>query len=109
MKTIATLTTLLCMLATSLFAEEAKPLKALMITGGGYHDYKNQKKIIAEGVSARANVEWTVVLENPTYHLSLATLTSTEQTSPLRTTLKYVFKLGNFWSQSSITCCGWLR
>lgn len=65
MKTIAILTTLLSMLATSLFAEETKPLKALMITGGGYHDYKNQKKIIAEGISARANVEWTVVLENP--------------------------------------------
>ena len=65
MKTIATLTILLCMLATTVFAEEVKPLRALMITGGGYHDYKNQKKIIAEGVSARANVEWTVVLENP--------------------------------------------
>ena len=36
-----------------------------MITGGGYHDYKKQKTILSEGISARANVEWTIVLENP--------------------------------------------
>lgn len=46
-------------------AEDVKPLQALLITGGGYHDYQKQKKILAEGISARANVEWTVVLENP--------------------------------------------
>jgi type 1 glutamine amidotransferase len=39
----------------------AKPLKALLITGGGYHDYEKQKTILTEGVSARANVEWTIV------------------------------------------------
>lgn len=41
-------------------AKETKPIKALLITGGGYHDYKTQKKILTEGISARANVEWTV-------------------------------------------------
>jgi type 1 glutamine amidotransferase len=46
-------------------AEDVKPLQALLITGGGYHDYQNQKRILSEGISARANVEWTVVLENP--------------------------------------------
>ena len=46
-------------------AAEVRPLKALLITGGGYHDYQSQKKILTEGVSARANFEWTVVLENP--------------------------------------------
>lgn len=40
-----------------------KPLKALMITGGCCHDYANQKKILSEGISARARVEWTVVHE----------------------------------------------
>ena len=56
---------LLTSLFTTIRADEAKPLKALLITGGGYHDYNNQKKILTEGISARANVEWTVVLENP--------------------------------------------
>src|SRR5438876_7526407 len=44
-------------------AAETKPLRALLITGGCCHDYDRQKKIIPEGVSARANVEWTVVQE----------------------------------------------
>lgn len=43
-----------------------KPLRALYITGGCCHDYNNQKRIIPEGVSARANVEWTVVQEGGT-------------------------------------------
>ena len=51
--------------ANSARAEDVKPLKALLITGGGYHDYQNQKKILTEGISARANVEWTVLWENP--------------------------------------------
>ncbi|GAF83377.1 unnamed protein product, partial [marine sediment metagenome] len=46
-------------------ADDVKPLRALLITGGGYHDYQKQKTILTEGISARANVEWTVVLENP--------------------------------------------
>ena len=39
------------------------PLKVLMVTGGCCHDYENQKLILAEGLSARANVEFTVVHE----------------------------------------------
>ena len=42
-------------------ARAAKPIKALLVTGGGYHDYERQKTILTEGVSARANVEWTIV------------------------------------------------
>ena len=41
------------------------PLKALLITGGGYHDYAKQQHILSKGISARANVEWTIELENP--------------------------------------------
>ncbi|MDP6354176.1 MAG: ThuA domain-containing protein [Planctomycetota bacterium] len=41
-------------------AENAKPIQALMITGGGYHDYFRQQHILAEGLSARANIEWTI-------------------------------------------------
>ncbi len=52
-------------------AAEAKPIRALLITGGCCHDYNKQKVIIPEGVSARANVEWTVVHEggNSTKHM----------------------------------------
>lgn len=41
----------------------APPLKVLMVTGGCCHDYETQKMILAEGLSARANVEFTVVHE----------------------------------------------
>lgn len=44
-------------------APPAKPLQALMICGGCCHDYLNQKTIIAEGISNRANVQFTVVHE----------------------------------------------
>ncbi len=37
------------------------PLKALLITGGCCHDYKNQIKILTESLSARVRVEWKVV------------------------------------------------
>lgn len=39
------------------------PLKVLMITGGCCHDYENQKMILAEGLSSRANVEFTIIHE----------------------------------------------
>lgn len=42
-------------------AEKAKPIKVLMITGGCCHDYEHQKIILSEGISQRANVEWTIV------------------------------------------------
>src|SRR6266850_4708289 len=45
------------------FAEAAEPLRALMITGGCCHDYEAQKKILSEGISARANVTWTIIHE----------------------------------------------
>ncbi len=45
------------------FAADTKPLKVLMVTGGCCHDYEHQKLILAEGISARANVEFTVVHE----------------------------------------------
>ncbi|MGH7970331.1 MAG: ThuA domain-containing protein, partial [Limisphaerales bacterium] len=41
----------------------APPLRALLITGGCCHDYDAQKKILTEGISARANVTWTIVQE----------------------------------------------
>ena len=38
----------------------APGLKVLMVTGGSSHDYDNQKGILAKGISARANVHWTI-------------------------------------------------
>jgi uncharacterized protein len=63
---LASLIVLACALVTLFTARTAraadnpKPLKVLLITGGPYHDYDAQKKALTEGVSKRANVEWTV-------------------------------------------------
>src|SRR5439155_6454571 len=48
---------------TSFAAETAKPIRALLVTGGCCHDYTHQKTILTEGISARAKVEWTIVHE----------------------------------------------
>jgi uncharacterized protein len=53
----------LCILATLLPVSAAEPLRALLITGGCCHDYVQQKKILTEGISARAKVTWTIVHE----------------------------------------------
>lgn len=44
-------------------AEDAKPIRALMVCGGCCHDYENQKKIVADAISSRANVVFDVVHE----------------------------------------------
>ena len=41
---------------------KSKAVRALLVTGGGYHDYKTQKKILTEGISKRSNVEWDVFM-----------------------------------------------
>jgi putative heme-binding domain-containing protein len=48
---------------SSMAADEVKPIHALLVIGGCCHDYRHQKKILTEGISARANVEWTIVHE----------------------------------------------
>ena len=45
----------------ALSASAAQPLRALYITGGCCHDYKNERLILTNGVSTRARVLWTVV------------------------------------------------
>lgn len=40
--------------------QSAKPLKVLLVCGGCCHDYETQKMLLAEGISARANVEFTI-------------------------------------------------
>jgi uncharacterized protein len=48
---------------TARAADAARPLRALMVCGGCCHDYANQKKILSEGISKRANVQFTIVHE----------------------------------------------
>jgi putative membrane-bound dehydrogenase-like protein len=71
------LTAFLCCLSlysstTSLNAQEAaaktadRPIRALLVTGGCCHDYDRQKLILTRGISARADVRWTVVHQGGT-------------------------------------------
>jgi type 1 glutamine amidotransferase len=41
-------------------AEDTKPLKVMLVLGGCCHDYATQKLLLAEGISARANVEFQI-------------------------------------------------
>jgi type 1 glutamine amidotransferase len=43
-------------------ARAAKPLRALYVTGGGFHDFVTQETIVPPGVSARAKIkiDWTI-------------------------------------------------
>ena len=47
-------------------AKVTRPLQALLVTGGCCHDYVRQQRILARGISARANVVWTVVNQGGT-------------------------------------------
>src|SRR5262245_31472643 len=51
------------LVAPLLSVDAAEPLRALLITGGCCHDYEAQKKTLTEGISARANVTWTIIHE----------------------------------------------
>ena len=52
--------------AVSLFAADAKPIKALMITGGGSHDYTAQRKTLEDGLTKRINIDLTILQEGDT-------------------------------------------
>ena len=53
--------------APSIDAQSAdRPIQALLVTGGCCHDYDRQKLILTRGISARANVRWTVVHQGGT-------------------------------------------
>jgi hypothetical protein len=40
-----------------------KPIRALLVTGGCCHDYRNQKEILTKGISALANVQWKIAYD----------------------------------------------
>lgn len=50
----------------SFAAEKVRPIKALLVTGGGFHDYTAQRKTLTEGLAQRLNIEITVVQEGTT-------------------------------------------
>jgi uncharacterized protein len=52
-----------CLFAGAAGPQAAEPLRALLVTGGCCHDYETQKRILTEGISARANVTWTILHE----------------------------------------------
>lgn len=41
-------------------AADAPPIKALLVIGGCCHDYQKQQTLLTKGISARANVVWTI-------------------------------------------------
>lgn len=42
-------------------AKRTSKIKALLITGGGYHDFESQKTILTEGVGKFVDIDWTVL------------------------------------------------
>lgn len=44
-------------------ADEARPIRALLVCGGAYHDYAKQKDILANGIAERANVDVTIAYD----------------------------------------------
>jgi type 1 glutamine amidotransferase len=57
---VALLTAGLLSVTHSRADDAPKPIRALLVIGGCCHDYAKQKDIITKGVSARANVQWTI-------------------------------------------------
>jgi uncharacterized protein len=51
----------LCVLTTTAAAaQDTRPIRALYVTGGGFHDFVAQKQIVPPGISARTNIVWTI-------------------------------------------------
>jgi hypothetical protein len=46
--------------AVPLSAQQARPIRALYVTGGGFHDFVAQEKIVPPGIAARTNIVWTI-------------------------------------------------
>jgi type 1 glutamine amidotransferase len=59
---------LLALAAPLLALAEPAPLQILLVTGGGYHDYPGQAKILTEGLEGRLHAKVTVNLSNEKKH-----------------------------------------
>jgi type 1 glutamine amidotransferase len=51
---------LVCATASPAVAQQAPPIRALYVTGGGFHDFVAQEQIVPPGIAARTNIVWTV-------------------------------------------------
>src|ERR1700721_2977378 len=51
---------------TLLAQDGPRPIRALLVIGGYCHDYAKQKDILTKGISARANVQWTIAYDDDT-------------------------------------------
>ena len=58
-KFAAGLAVVLAMAATPAAAQAVKPIKILIVSGGGYHNYANQRVILETGLKARLNADIT--------------------------------------------------
>lgn len=63
-------------LLVSCAAVQQPPIQALLITGGGWHDYETQEGLLTEGISERLgdDIKWTIIHEGdgePDYHVSI--------------------------------------
>ena len=47
----------------SLISQAVEPIKVLLITGGGFHDYKKQAELLTKGIKKYANVKFDIVNE----------------------------------------------
>lgn len=59
-RAIAITALLLAACVMNLRVEGAEPIRALYITGGGWHDYAAQEGILTKGLSERLNINWTI-------------------------------------------------
>ena len=66
MRRTATLAACFFAIATSARAQDAKPIKALLVLGGCCHDYKKQQDLITKGISGKANVSWAIAYDPDT-------------------------------------------
>lgn len=64
----APLLVLSTLLAPAIGAEETPPLNILLVTGGGFHDYDSQAKILAEGLQQRIHCKVDVSMSNDEHH-----------------------------------------
>jgi type 1 glutamine amidotransferase len=50
----------LCLGAIPAPAQQTRPIRALYVTGGGFHDFVALEQIVPPGISARTNIVWTI-------------------------------------------------
>jgi uncharacterized protein len=63
MKKLLALLSLAALALVASAAEKPKPIKALLVTGGGFHDYEAQTKTLVEGLTKRLELDLTVAKE----------------------------------------------